>query len=49
MCLPYKHVLRKPEEKRPLRRRWTENIKMSFKEIGLEFVDWIYLFQDSDS
>ena len=47
MCLPYTHVLRKPEENRPLRRRWTESIKFSFKEIGLESVDWIYLSQDS--
>ena len=47
MCLPYTQVLRKPEEKRPLRRRSAENTKFSFKEIGLEGIDWICLSQDS--
>jgi hypothetical protein len=42
MCLPYTFVLRKPEEKRPLRRRWAENIKLTFKEIRLEGVDWTF-------
>jgi hypothetical protein len=40
----------KPEGKRPLgrlRRRWIDNIKMDFLEIGLTVVDWIVLAQDS--
>jgi len=51
MCLPRTQtfVLRKPNEKISLRRRWTENIKLSFKVIGLEGVDWIYLSQDRDN
>jgi len=49
MCLLYTFVLRKPEEKRPLRRRWAENFKLSFREIGLEDVGWIYLSQDRDN
>jgi hypothetical protein len=49
MCLPYMFVLRKAEEKRPLRRRWAQNFKLNFKEIGLEGVDWICLSQDRDN
>jgi hypothetical protein len=36
----------KPEGKRPLGRarlRWENNIKMDFREIGWEGVDWIHL------
>jgi hypothetical protein len=40
MCLLHTFVLRKPEEQRPPRRRCEENIKLSYKEIGLECVDW---------
>jgi hypothetical protein len=39
----------KPEGKRPLgrlRRRWIDNIKMDFLEIGVNVVDWIGLVQD---
>jgi hypothetical protein len=39
----------KPEGKRPLerpRRRWIDNIKMDFLEIGVSVVDWIVLAQD---
>jgi hypothetical protein len=39
----------KPEGKKPLgrpRRRWIDNIKMDFLEIGLRVVDWIGLPQD---
>jgi hypothetical protein len=40
---------RKPEGKRPLgrpRRRWIDNIKMDFLEIGLNVADSIGLAQD---
>jgi hypothetical protein len=39
----------KPEGKRPLgrpRRRWEDNIKADFKEVGLDGVDWIDQAQD---
>jgi hypothetical protein len=45
----YRLLVRKPEGKRPLgrpRRRWMDNIKMGFLEIGLNVVDWIGLAQD---
>jgi hypothetical protein len=32
----------KPEGKRP-RRRWVDNIKMDFREIGWDGMDWIDL------
>jgi hypothetical protein len=41
----------KPEGKRPLgrpRRRWVDNIKMEFREIGWDDMDWIDLAQDRD-
>jgi hypothetical protein len=34
--------------KRPIRRsrhRWEDNIKMDLKELGLGFMNWIYLAQ----
>jgi hypothetical protein len=40
-----------PEGKRPLgrpRRRWVDNIKMDFTEIGWDGMDWIDLAQDRD-
>jgi hypothetical protein len=43
--------VRKPEGKRPLgrpRRRWVDNIKMDFREIGWDCMDWIVLAQDRD-
>jgi hypothetical protein len=42
----------KPEGKRPLgrpRRRWVDCIKIDFREIGWEGVDWIDLAQDRTS
>jgi hypothetical protein len=45
----YKLLVVKPEGKRSLgrsRRRWIENIKWKFLEIGLSVVDWIGLAQD---
>jgi hypothetical protein len=47
----YRILARKPQEKRPLgrpRRRWENNIKMDFREIGLGGMDWIDLAQDRD-
>jgi hypothetical protein len=41
----------KPEGKRPLgrpRRRWADNIKMGFREIGWDGMDWVDLAQDRD-
>jgi hypothetical protein len=45
----YRLLVGKPEGKKPLgrpRRRWIDNIKMDFLEIGLNVVDWIRLAQD---
>jgi hypothetical protein len=42
----YRLLVEKPEGKRPLgrpRRRWIDNIKMDFLEIGVNVVDWIGL------
>ena len=44
-------LVRKPKEKRPLgrpRRRWEDNIKMDFQEVGCRCMDWIELAQDRD-
>ena len=41
----------KPEGKRPIgrhRRRWDENIKMDFQEVGYGDMDWIELVKDRD-
>ena len=43
--------MRKPEEKRPLRRpwsRWEDNIKMDLQEVGYGGIDWIDVAQDRD-
>jgi hypothetical protein len=45
----YRLLVGRPERKRPLgrqSRRWIDNIKMDFLEIGLSVVDWIGLAQD---
>jgi hypothetical protein len=45
----YRLLVGKPEGKRSLgkpRRRWMDNIKRDFLEIGLNVVDWIGLAQD---
>jgi hypothetical protein len=45
----YRLLVGKPEGKRPLgrpRRRWIDNSKMDFSEIGLNVVDWIGLARD---
>jgi len=48
----YMVLVGKPEGKRPLwrpRRRWEDNIKMDFQEVGCGGMDWIGLAQDRDS
>jgi hypothetical protein len=48
----YKIMVGKPEGKRPLgrpRRRWVDYIKMDFREIGWDGVDWIDMAQHRDS
>ena len=45
----YRVLVGKPEGKRPLgkpRRRWVENIRMDFEEVGCGYKDWIGLAQD---
>jgi hypothetical protein len=40
-----------PDGKRPLgrpRRRWEDNVKMDFQEVGCQCLDWIELAQDRD-
>ena len=44
-------LVRKPEGKRLLgrpRRRWEDNIKMDFQEVGGDCGDWMELAQDRD-
>jgi len=48
----YRVLVGKPEGKRPLgrrRRRWVDNIRMDFQEVGCEYMDWIGRAQDRDS
>jgi hypothetical protein len=45
----YRSLVRKPEGRRSLgrpRRRWVNNIRMNFGEVGWGDVDWIGLVQD---
>jgi hypothetical protein len=44
----YRILVGKPEGRRPLRRRWVDNIKMDLREIGWDAMDWIDLAQDRD-
>jgi hypothetical protein len=47
----YRVLVGKPEGKRPLwrpRRRWEDNIKMDFQEVGGGLGDWMELTQDRD-
>jgi hypothetical protein len=47
----YRILVGKPEGKRPLgrpRRRWVNNIKMKFREVGWDGMDWIDLPEDRD-
>jgi hypothetical protein len=45
-------LVEKPEGNRPLgrpRRRWVDNIKIDFREIGWDGINWINVFQDRDN
>jgi hypothetical protein len=45
----YRGLVGKSECKRPLgrpRRRWEDNIKLDFRDIGIDGVNWIRLAQD---
>jgi hypothetical protein len=47
----YRVLVGNPEGKTPLgkpRRRWEDNIKMDFTEVGWSDMDWMELAQDSD-
>jgi hypothetical protein len=47
----YRALVGKPERRRPLgrpRRRWEDNIKMDFREIGCGGADWVDVAQDRD-
>jgi hypothetical protein len=47
----YKILVEDPGGKRPLGRRrhtWEDNIRMDFREIGWEGVDWIRLARNRD-
>jgi hypothetical protein len=45
-------LVKKPEGKGPLgrpRRRWKDNSKMDFQEVGCGGMDWLELAQDTDT
>jgi hypothetical protein len=47
----YRVLVGKPERRRQLgrpRRRWEDNIRMYFREVGCGCVDWMELAQDRD-
>jgi hypothetical protein len=47
----YRVLVGNPEGKRPVervRRRWDDNIKMNFREIGWGAMNWIRLAKDRD-
>jgi hypothetical protein len=47
----YRVLVWKPEGRRPLgrpRRRWKDNIRINFWEVGCGCVDWMELAQDRD-
>ena len=45
----YRVLVGKPGGKKPLGRRWEENIKMGLQEVGCEGMNWIELAQDKDT
>ena len=48
----YRVLLGKPEGRRPLgrpRRRWVDNSRMDFQEVGCGYMEWIGLAQDRES
>ena len=47
----YRVLVGKPDGRRPLgrpRRRWVDNTRMDFQEVGCVYMDWIGLAQDRD-
>jgi hypothetical protein len=47
----YRILVERPEGRRPLgrpMRRWEDNIKMDFQEVGWGGMDWIELAHDRD-
>jgi len=47
----YRVLVGKLEGRRPLgrpRRRWVDNIRIDFQEVGCGYVDWFGLAQDRD-
>jgi hypothetical protein len=47
----YRVLVGRPGGKRPLgrpRRRWEDNIKLDFREIGIDGANWIQMAQDRD-
>jgi len=47
----YRVLVGTPEGRRPLgrpRRRWVDNIRTDFQEVGCEYMDWTGLAQDRD-
>jgi len=47
----YRVLVGKPKGKRPVwrpRRRWVDNIRIDFQEVGCGYMDWIKLAQDRD-
>jgi hypothetical protein len=45
----YRVLVARPEGKRPLGRprcRWEDNIKMDFREIGIDRANWVRLARD---
>jgi hypothetical protein len=47
----YRILVGKPERNRPLgrpRRRSVDNVKIDYRRIGLDVMDWIYLAEDRD-
>jgi len=47
----YRVLVGQPEGRKPLgrpRRRWEDNIRMEFQEVGCGGMDWIEVAQDRD-
>jgi hypothetical protein len=44
----YRILVGKPEGKRPIRRRWVDNIKMDRREIGWDGMDLIDVAENRD-
>jgi hypothetical protein len=48
MCTKFgSEIMKRRDHSRPWHRR-EDNIKLDFREIGLEGVDWMHKFQDRD-